>query len=87
LIETMKGQVSISSFDKLLAICLDTIGAPIEHCDHFRYSLGDASSAIKFFDGTEIPRPQASEGVMSMKWVAQCEGVSPVDPFDWIGFD
>jgi hypothetical protein len=71
-------QVEVDVFQKVISNVNGTLGIPYELVVHFQIDFQQSIDSIKIYRGLDVPRPTATEGIISMKWLASLDEITPV---------
>lgn len=64
-------------FQKVIENVTATLGIPHELVNYFKIDFEASLNSIKFFRGLDVPRPNPTEGVISIKWLASLDDIDP----------
>jgi len=70
-----------SEFLKVTEIIHRTIGVPVELVTEYQFDLDATVLGIKLLKSTDVPCPISGEGVLSMDWLANLDGVPEMTSF------
>lgn len=71
-------RVELDAFQKVIANVNETLGIPHELLIDYQIDLQTSIDSIIVYRGLDVPRPTSTEGVISMKWLASLDGITPV---------
>ena len=78
-LERIEQRVEIGSFQKVITNVNGTLGVPHELLVDYQIDLEPSIDSIRVYRGIDVPRPTTAEGVISIKWLASLDGITPVD--------
>jgi len=78
-LEILETRLEVESFQKVINNVNGTLGVPHELITAYQIDLEPSINSIRIYRGTDVPRPSTSEGVISMKWLATLDGITPVE--------
>jgi hypothetical protein len=78
ILERIEKRVEVEVFQKVISNVNATLGIPYELVVDFQIDFQPSIDSIKVYRGLDVPRPTATEGVISMKWLASLDEITPV---------
>lgn len=79
LLSRIQGSVGIDAFLKVISNVHETLGIPHDLLVDYQIDFQKSIESIRVYRGLDVPRPKMAEGVISMKWLASFDGVTPVN--------
>jgi len=74
-------KLSADEFAKVTEIIHLTIGVPVDLVSEYQFDLNATTLSIKLLKSPDIPSPSSNDGVISMEWLANLDGVQDMTPF------
>jgi hypothetical protein len=78
-LQRIEQRVDVQSFQKVINNVNETLGVPHELLVDYQIDLEPSIDSIRIYRGLDVPCPTAPHGVISMKWLASLDGISPLD--------
>ena len=78
-LEKIELRLEVESFQKVISNVNSTLGVPHQLITNYQIDLEPSIESIKIYRGIDVPRPSAAEGVISMKWLASLDGITPME--------
>jgi hypothetical protein len=78
-LERIEQRVQIDAFQKVITNVNGTLGVPHELLVDYQIDLEPSIDSIRIYRGLDVPRPTTAEGVISIKWLASLDGITPVN--------
>jgi hypothetical protein len=78
-LEIIEQRVEVDTFQKVITNVNGTLGVPHELLVDYQIDLEPSIDSIRVYRGLDVPRPTTVEGVISIKWLASLDGITPVD--------
>ena len=79
ILEKIEERVELEVFQKVIANVNETLGVPHELLVDYRIDLETSIESIRIYRGLDVPRPTSAEGVISIKWLAALDAITPVE--------
>lgn len=79
ILEKIEERVELEVFQKVIANVHETLGVPHELLVDYRIDLETSIASIRIYRGLDVPRPTSAEGVISIKWLAALDAITPVE--------
>ena len=70
-------RVEVDTFQKVISKVNGTLGIPYELVNDFAIDFQSSIDSINVYRGLDVPRPTTAEGVISMKWLASLDEITP----------
>jgi hypothetical protein len=71
-----------SEFEKVTEIIHRTIGVPVQLVTEYQIDLEATVLGIKLLKSSDVPCPVSGEGILSMDWLANLDGVPDMTSFN-----
>jgi hypothetical protein len=81
IISRLQLKLEKNEFAKVTEIIHGTLGVPVELVTDYQIDLDATQSSIKLLQSSDIPSPISGEGILSMDWLANLDGVAQMASF------
>lgn len=78
-LKRIEQRVEVDAFQKVITNVSSTLGVPHELLVDYQIDLEPSLDSIRIYRGLDVPRPTTSEGVISFKWLASLDAITPVE--------
>lgn len=78
-LERIEQRVEVDAFQKVITNVTGTLGVPHELLLDYQIDLEPSIDSIRIYRGIDVPRPTSAEGVISIKWLASLDAITPVE--------
>jgi hypothetical protein len=81
ILNELRPKLSIDEYAKVTGIIHSTIGVPAELVSEYQIDLEATIMGLRLLQSLDVPRPSSNDGVISMEWLANLDGVQAMTSF------
>lgn len=81
ILNELRPKLSIDEYAKVTGIIHSTIGVPAELVSEYQIDLEATIMGMRLLQSLDVPRPSSNDGVISMEWLANLDGVQAMTSF------